>query len=58
MWLVFVLHAFCVAAFCTLWALCGAGLLPVSGIPLGGLASLSLPLGLGSLAYTGLQLFV
>ena len=52
MWLVFVLHAFCVASFCVLWSLVGAvggSWLPLFALPLGGLLGLSLGLGLMAL---------
>ena len=61
MWLVFVLHAFCVASFCVLWNLVGAvgGLwLPIYALPVGGFLGLSLSLGMMALLYLGIQVFV
>jgi hypothetical protein len=57
MWLVFVLHAFCVASFCVLWSL---ALGPQSSLcmPLGGMVGLGVSLGVISLLYIGLQVFV
>lgn len=58
MWLVFVLHAFCVASFCVLWSLVGGSWLPIFALPLGGFLGLSLGLGLMALLYLGIQTFV
>jgi len=57
MWLVFVLHAFCVASFCVLWSLVGASG-PMECMPLGGMVGLGVSIGVISLLYIGLQVFV
>ena len=56
MWLVFVLHAFCVSAFTVMYELLeGASGLLVGYVPVGGFLGLSLCLGAMCLGYLAIQ---